>query len=97
MNTFATKAAQPSNTAGRAAWICLVIAWVTFLAPIPGIGVFIGWPLNLVAFILAIVAMSKLGAGAGIWPLLASLIVSPVVYLIGVAVLFSSFDAARSA
>lgn len=81
--------AAPDNTAGKAAWICLVIAWIAFVVPFPGTGLFVGWPLNLVAFILAIVAMSKRGASAGLWQLLASLIVSPVVYFIGVAVLAS--------
>lgn len=90
----AVGAEQPDNTAGRAAWICLAIAWVTFLVPIPGTGLFIGWPLNLVAFILAIVAMSKLGASAGIWQLLASLIASPIVYFVGIAVLAGFFNAA---
>ncbi|WP_024890699.1 hypothetical protein [Luteimonas huabeiensis] len=75
------------NTAGRAAWVCLALAWLAFLLPFPGLGLFVGWPLNLVAFVLAIVAMSARGAGAGLWPLLASLIVSPVVYFIGLAVL----------
>lgn len=86
MNTSATDALRQDNTAGRAAWICLVVAWIAFLVPFPGLGLFIGWPVNLVAFILAIVAMAKYGAGAGIWPLLASLILSPIVYLIGLTV-----------
>lgn len=71
------------NGAGRAAWICLVIAWVCFLIPIPGSGLLIGWPLNLAAFILAIVGMAKHGALGGLFQLLASLIVSPLVYLFG--------------
>lgn len=90
MNVSAGDATRRDNTAGRAAWICLAIAWAMFLIPFPGIGLFIGWPLNFVAFILAIVAMSSLGAGAGLWQLLASLIVSPVLYLIGLAV-FAAF------
>lgn len=84
------------NIAGRAAWVCLVIAWVAFLVPFPGLGLFVGWPLNLVAFILAIVAMSKMGAGAGLWQLLASLLASPVVYFIGWAVLFGMVGAGHS-
>lgn len=94
MNTLEANSTPENNTAGKAAWICLAIAWVTFLVPFPGIGLLIGWPLNLVAFVLAIVAMSKLGAGAGIWALLASLVVSPIIYFIGVAVLISAIDAA---
>ncbi len=81
------KTAATDNTAGKAAWVCLAIAWIAFIVPFPGTGLFIGWPLNLVAFILAIVAMSKSGTGAGLWQLLASLIVSPFIYFIGIAVL----------
>jgi len=47
-------------TGGSGRLGCLVIAWVTFLVPIPGIGLFIAWPLNLVAFILAIVQCPNL-------------------------------------
>ena len=54
----------------------------------------IGWPLNLVAFILAIVAMSTRGASAGLWPLLASLILSPIIYFIGIAILAGMIQAA---
>jgi len=82
VNTVAAPSAAP-----KAAWICLAIAWVCFVLPIPGIGLFVGWPLNLVAFILAIVAMAKRGTTAGLWQLLASLIVSPVVYLIGLGIM----------
>lgn len=87
MTVPAASVMPTNNTAGKAAWICLAIAWATFLFPIPGIGLFIGWPLNLVAFILAIVAMSKNGTNGGLWQLLASLIASPLVYFIGLAVL----------
>jgi hypothetical protein len=71
------------NTAGRASWGCLAIAWICFLVPVPGLGLFIGWPLNLVAFILAIVSMSKRGMMSGLLQLIASLVASPIVYLIG--------------
>ncbi|WP_102944774.1 hypothetical protein [Stenotrophomonas sp. VV52] len=82
MNATHSSGAQP-NTAGKAAWILLAIAWLCFLLPIPGSGVFIGWPVNLVAFILAIVAMSKGGTRKGVIQLLLSLVASPVVYFIG--------------
>lgn len=75
------------NSAGRSAWICLAIAWLCFLIPVPGTGVFAGWPLNVVAFILAIVAMAKGGAKKGLFQLLGSIVLSPVVYLIGVGIL----------
>jgi hypothetical protein len=79
--------AAPASGASKAAWTCLAIAWVCFVVPLPGIGILVGWPLNLVAFILSIVAMSTRGVAAGLWQLLASLIVSPIVYFIGVSLL----------
>ncbi|KGQ19311.1 hypothetical protein LF41_2959 [Lysobacter dokdonensis DS-58] len=85
--------ARQPNTAAKAAWICLVIAWVTFLLPVPFIGM-LGWALNLVAFILAIVAMNKGGAMSGLFQLLASLLVSPFVYLIGVILFLGTLDSA---
>lgn len=94
MNTSEHFVGSAQNTAGKAAWICLAIAWLMFLVPVPGTGLFIGWPLNLVAFILAIVAMSTHGAQGGIWQLLASLVVSPIVYLIGFGVLAGFFGMA---
>lgn len=68
------------NTVGRAAWICLLLAWVMFVLPIPFVSGLSGWSLNLAAFILAIIAIAKHGARAGIWQLLASLILSPLIY-----------------
>jgi len=64
----------------KAAWITLLIAWVMFLIPIPLTGIFIGWPLNLVAFILSIVMMSKGNTKSGVIILLLTLIVSPFIY-----------------
>lgn len=83
----------PSHPAGAAAWMLLAIAWLCFLIPFPGLGFFIGWPLNLAAFILAIVAMSHGGARKGIAPLLLSLMVSPLVYFAGIAVFAGALSA----
>lgn len=71
----------------------LGIAWLCFLIPFPGLGLFLGWPLNLVAFILAVVAMAKGGAGKGIAQLLLSLVASPLVYLVGVVVFAGAVSA----
>ena len=92
MNTAAAPLPS-SNPAGIAAWLMLGIAWLCFLIPFPGLGLFLGWPLNLVAFILAVVAMSKGGAGKGIAQLLLSLVASPVVYLVGVVVFAGAVSA----
>ncbi len=45
MNTATIGNTEGKNTAGRAAWVCLIIAWVAFIVPIPFAGVFVGWPL----------------------------------------------------
>ncbi len=71
----------------------LGIAWLCFLIPFPGLGLILGWPLNLVAFILAVVAMAKGGAGKGIAQLLLSLVASPLVYLVGVVVFAGTVSA----
>lgn len=71
----------------------LGIAWLCFLIPFPGLGLILGWPLNLVAFILAVVAMAKGGAGKGIAQLLPSLVASPLVYLVGVVVFAGTVSA----
>ena len=79
-----TIAASKKTTPGRAAWVLLISAWILFLIPFPGLGV-VGWILNFVAFVLAIVALSQGGVKAGIWQLLCAIMVSPLVYwLIGI-------------
>lgn len=100
---MATDMNPQANPAGKAAWIVLMIAWACFLIPFPGLGLFVGWPLNLVAFILAIVAMANGGAMKGIIQLILSLVGSPIVYLIGTALFVAGVgvmgqqDAARRA
>lgn len=79
--------AVPAKSAPvKATWICLAIAWLLFLIPVPGLGLFVGWPLNLVAFILAIVVMARGKTAGGLIPLIASIVVSPIVYFVGLAV-----------
>lgn len=92
MNTAAAPLPS-SNPAGIAAWLLLGIAWLCFLIPFPGLGMFLGWPLNLVAFVLAVVAMAKGGAGKGVAQLLLSLVAPPVVYLVGVVVFAGAVSA----
>ena len=87
-------AAVDSRTAPvTATWICLGIAWLLFLLPVPGAAMFVGWPLNLVAFILSIVVITRGRTVAGLIPLLSSIIASPVIYLIGLAILASMIAA----
>lgn len=81
--------AHAGNAQGWAAWICLILAWLMFMMPIPGPGLLVGWPLNLAAFILAIIAMGKHGARAGVLQLIASLVVSPFMFFYGVGRFFN--------
>lgn len=85
--TETTVAASQRPAPVKAAWICLIIAWLLFLIPLPGAGLFVGWPINLVAFILAIVVMARGYTSKGLIPLLASIVVSPIVYFVGVSLL----------
>jgi len=74
----------------RATWVCLCLAWVFFLIPVPGLGVGVGGPLNLAALILAIVVMAKGSTMEGLIPMLLALIVSPLVWFLGIGI-FSMF------
>jgi len=66
----------------KATWVLLLTAWAMFLAPIPFTGIFIGWPLNLVAFILSIVVLSKGNTKQGLILLLLTLVASPFIYFV---------------
>jgi hypothetical protein len=70
----------------RAGWICLVIAWILFLIPIPGLGL-IGWVLNFAAFIISIVVIVKGRVAAGVVQMVCVFIVSPLIYFIGLGIL----------
>ena len=70
----------------KAGWICLCIAWALFIIPVPGIGI-IGWALNLAAFIISIIVMVKDRVGAGVAQMVCTLVVSPVIYFIGLGIL----------
>ncbi len=71
----------------KAGWICLFMAWVLFLIPVPGIGV-IGWALNVAAFIISIIVMVKGRVGAGVAQMVCVLVVSPLLYFVGLGILF---------
>lgn len=68
-------------------WIVLALAWGAFLLPQAGSGLLIGWPLNLVAFCLAIVIMVRGRTVAGLLAAVASVVVSPLIYLLGLFLL----------
>jgi hypothetical protein len=70
----------------KAGWICLIIAWAFFLIPVPGLGI-IGWALNVAAIIISIIVMVKGRVGAGVVQLVCALVVSPLLYLVGLGIL----------
>lgn len=72
----------PNKAPVMAGWLTLGGAWLMFLIPFPGLGL-LGWVVNLAAFILSIIVMSKGETAQGIGQLVCSLVVSPIVYLIG--------------
>ncbi|KAA2285602.1 hypothetical protein [Arenimonas fontis] len=80
-------AVQPSPAQDApvlAGWITLVVTWILFLIPFPGFGI-LGWVANVVALVLSIVVLAKGATGHGIAQLVCALLVSPVVYFIGLA------------
>ncbi|MFC0338197.1 hypothetical protein SAMN05421848_2436 [Kushneria avicenniae] len=86
INTVNT-AGAPRTAPVMLTWIVLGVAWGAFLLPQAGSGLLIGWPLNLVAFCLSIVVMTRGRTVAGILAMAASVIVSPLIYLLGLLLL----------
>ncbi|WP_353980947.1 hypothetical protein [Salinicola endophyticus] len=97
-DTITPAAAGSKSAPVKAVWALLIVTWLCFLVPLPGLGVFVGWPLNLVAFIVAIVVITRGRTGMGITQLIVSLIVSPVIYFIGLGILGAAFhdDSAKA-
>ncbi|MHB0925345.1 MAG: hypothetical protein ACYC1F_02425 [Gallionellaceae bacterium] len=76
------------NTAPiKAAFICLFLAWAMAILPIP----FVSWwgmfTFNIIAFILAIICMSKNAVKNGGLVLAGTIVGTPVMYFIGLAVM----------
>jgi len=66
-----------------AMWIVMVLAWVFLLVPIPLTGIFIGWPLDIAALILAIVCLTRERVTQGIIGLIGTLVVSTFLFFVG--------------
>lgn len=91
MENQTTAIAVPANNTApvKAAVICLILAWVFALLPIPFISMMGMIAMNIVAFILAIICMSKSAVKHGVGVLVGSLIGTPIMYFLGLA-LFGS-------
>ncbi|MCL2831441.1 MAG: hypothetical protein FWD77_12015 [Betaproteobacteria bacterium] len=74
----------------KAMWIVMVLAWVFFLLPLPGTGIFIAGPLNLAAFILAIICLTRSSVAQGVMGLIGTLVVSSLLFMFGGALMIGS-------
>jgi hypothetical protein len=87
-NSAAQVVQQNTSTAPvKAAIICLALAWVFALLPIPVISMGGMVVFNIAAFILAIICMSKNAVKPGVGVLAGSIIGTPIMYFIGIAIL----------
>ena len=85
------------NTAPvKAAIICLVAAWGFALLPIPFISMMGMAVMNVVALILAIICMSKNAVKHGVGVLVGTLIGTPIMYFLGLAILGGAIGGAAS-
>ena len=83
------------KTPVKAMYLCLLIGWAIFFLPIPFTSIF-GWVLVFSTFILSIVCLSKGKVSNGVFGLILSIIISPVVYWISFLVLGLSILSAVS-
>lgn len=87
-NQTTTVAVPVTNTAPvKAAVICLVLAWVFALLPIPFISMMGMVVMNIAAFILAIICMSKSAVKPGVGVLAGSLVGTPIMYFVGLGLM----------
>lgn len=83
-----TAVISASNSAPvKAAVICLILAWIFALLPIPFISMMGMIAMNIVAFILAVICLTKSAVKPGVGVLVGSLVVTPLMYFLGLAVL----------
>jgi len=71
-------------------WVVLILAWVFFLLPLPGTGIFIAGPLNLVALILAVLCLTRGNVLHGVIGLVGGLVVSGILFFVGTAGMIGS-------
>jgi hypothetical protein len=88
--------AAPRARWTHAAWLALVAGWLCLLIPGMHVARLIGLALVILGVGLAVVAIVRGGPRAGMLPLLAALVVSPLVYF-GAGMLHPQRDGAASA
>lgn len=65
-----------------AMWICMILAWFFFIIPVP-FTVFLAGPLNIAAFVLAIICLVRSRILHGVLGLIGTIVVSGICYMIG--------------
>lgn len=97
-NQTTAVAASITNTAPvKAAVICLALAWVFALLPIPFISMMGMVVMNIAAFILAIICMSKNAVKPGVGVLAGSLVGTPIMYFVGLGLMSAGIASAVTA
>jgi hypothetical protein len=79
-----------SKTPVWAMWICLLLAWLFFVLPLP-FTVILAFPLDIAAFIMAIICVIRGRVIHGILGLVGSSLVSTLLYVIGIGGMLISF------
>ncbi|HXV39388.1 MAG TPA: hypothetical protein VD701_00320 [Steroidobacteraceae bacterium] len=94
MNEVAGKV--PDTSLVKPAWIVLIVGWVIMLLPIPMTGWLGGVIAGIGGCILAIVNLVRGVVGIGIVQLLCALVVTPIIYWIGLAIFGAALVGAAS-
>jgi hypothetical protein len=87
--------AAPRARWTHAAWVALIAGWLCLLVPGMRLAQVIGLVLVILAVMLSVLAIVRAGPRAGIAPLLAALVVSPLVYF-GAGMLHVGRDASTA-
>lgn len=89
-------AKTPDTSLVKPGWIVLIVGWVIMLLPIPLTGWLGGVVAGIGGCVLAIVNMARGVVGIGIAQLLCALVVTPIVYWIGLAIFGAALIGAAS-
>lgn len=87
METSMPQIVQQNNAPVKAAFICLVLAWAMAILPIPFISMGGMIVFNIIAFILAIICMTRNAVKSGGLVLAGVIIGTPIMYFMGYALI----------
>lgn len=96
MENSTTQMASQNTAPVRAAFICLLLAWAMAILPIPFISMWGMITFNIIAFILAIICMSKNAVKNGGIVLAGTIVGTPIMYFVGLAVMGGMIGSAVS-